>query len=58
MRAFDDLTWQEAMRQEHGAPMESESLYADSHATKGRSNLETGTILTDRTRARPQEVTT
>ena len=40
MTAFDDLTWQEAMRQGHGALMESESLYADINAAEGRSNLD------------------
>jgi hypothetical protein len=37
---FDDLTWQEAMRQGHGALLESESLYADINAAEGRSNLD------------------
>jgi hypothetical protein len=40
MTAIDDLTWQEAMRQGHGALMESESLYADINASEGRSNLD------------------
>ena len=40
MTAFDNLTWQEAMRQGHGALMESESLYADINASEGRSNLD------------------
>jgi hypothetical protein len=40
MTGFDDLTWQEAMRQGHGALMESESLYADINASEGRSNLD------------------
>jgi hypothetical protein len=40
MTGFDDLTWQEAMRQGHGALMESESLYADINAPEGRSNLD------------------
>jgi hypothetical protein len=40
MTAFDDLTWQEAMRQGHGALMESESLYEDINASEGRSNLD------------------
>ena len=40
MTAFDDLTWQEAMRHGHGALMESESLYADINASEGRSNLD------------------
>jgi hypothetical protein len=40
MTAFDELTWQEAMRQGHGALMESESLYADISAAEGRSNLD------------------
>ena len=40
MTAFDGLTWQEAMRQGHGALRESESLYEDSNASEGRSNLD------------------
>ena len=40
MTGFDDLTWQEAMRQGDGALMESESLYADINASEGRSNLD------------------
>jgi hypothetical protein len=40
MTGFHDLTWQEAMRQGHGALMESESLYADLNASEGRSNLD------------------
>jgi hypothetical protein len=40
MTGFDDLSWQEAMRQGHGALMESESLYADINASEGRSNLD------------------
>jgi hypothetical protein len=40
MTAYDDLTWQEAMRLGHGALMESESLYADINAAEGRSNLD------------------
>ena len=39
MTAFDGLTWQEAMRQGHGALRESESLHEDSNASEGRSNL-------------------
>jgi hypothetical protein len=40
MTAFDDLTWQQAMRRGHEALMESESLYADINASEGRSNLD------------------
>ena len=40
MTALDGLTWQEAMRQGHGALRESESLYEDSNASEGRSNLD------------------
>jgi hypothetical protein len=40
MTAFDDLTWQEAMRHGLEALMESESLYADVDASEGRSNLD------------------
>jgi hypothetical protein len=40
MTAFQDLTWQEAMRQGHEALMDSESLYADINAAEGRSNLD------------------
>jgi hypothetical protein len=40
MTAYDNLTWQEAMRQGHEALMESESLYADINAAEGRSNLD------------------
>jgi hypothetical protein len=40
MTAFENLTWHEAMRQGHGALMESESLYADINASEGRSNLD------------------
>jgi hypothetical protein len=40
MTAFDGLTWQEAMRQDHGALMDSESLYAEINASEGRSNLD------------------
>ena len=40
MTAFDGLTWQEAMRQGHGALMDSESLYAEINASEGRSNLD------------------
>ena len=40
MTAFDDLTWQEAMRHGHTALIESESLYADINASEGRSNLD------------------
>jgi hypothetical protein len=40
MTAFDDLTWQEAMRHGHAALIESESLYEDINASKGRSNLD------------------
>ena len=38
MTAFDNLTWHEAMRQGHGALMESERLYADISASEGRSS--------------------
>jgi hypothetical protein len=40
MTGFEDLTWQEAMRQGHGALMDSESLYGDINASEGRSNLD------------------
>jgi hypothetical protein len=40
MTAFDDLTWQEAMRQGHTALIESERLYDDINAAEGRSNLD------------------
>ena len=40
MTAFDELTWQEAMRQGHTALIESESLYDDINAAEGRSNLD------------------
>jgi hypothetical protein len=40
MTAFDDLTWQEAMRQGHMALIESERLYEDINAAEGRSNLD------------------
>jgi hypothetical protein len=40
MTAFDDLTWQEAMRHGHTALIESESLYEDINASEGRSNLD------------------
>ena len=40
MMAFDDLTWQEAMRHGHTALIESESLYEDINASEGRSNLD------------------
>ena len=40
MTAFDDLTWQEAMRHGHTALIESESLYEDINASQGRSNLD------------------
>jgi hypothetical protein len=40
MTAFDDLTWQEAMRHGHMALIESESLYEDINASEGRSNLD------------------
>jgi hypothetical protein len=38
MTAFDELTWQEAMRQGHAALIESERLYEDINASEGRSN--------------------
>ena len=40
MTAFDGLTWNEAMRQGHAALIESESLYEDTNASQGRSNLD------------------
>ena len=40
MTAFDDLTWKEAMRQGHGALIESERLYEDINSAEGRSNLD------------------
>jgi hypothetical protein len=40
MTAFDELTWQEAMRQGHAALIESERLYEDINASEGRSNLD------------------
>jgi hypothetical protein len=40
MTAYDNLTWQEAMRRGHEALMESESLYADINEAEGRSNLD------------------
>jgi hypothetical protein len=40
MTAFQDLTWQEAMRQGHETLMDSESLYADINAAEARSNLD------------------
>ena len=40
MTAFDDLTWQQAMRHGHMALVESESLYEDINASQGRSNLD------------------
>jgi hypothetical protein len=40
MTAFDNLTWHEAMRQGHGALMDSERLYEDINASEGRSNLD------------------
>jgi hypothetical protein len=40
MTGFDDLSWQDAMRQGLGALMESESLYAELNASEGRSNLD------------------
>jgi hypothetical protein len=40
MTAFENLTWHEAMRQGHGALMDSEALYADINAAEGRSNLD------------------
>ena len=45
MTGFDDLSWQEAMRQGHGALMESERLCADINASEGRSNLDIETHL-------------
>ena len=35
MTAFDELTWQEAMRQGHAALIESERLYDDINAAEG-----------------------
>jgi hypothetical protein len=40
MTAYDNLTWQEAMRHGHEALLESERLYADINASEGRSNLD------------------
>jgi hypothetical protein len=40
MTAYDNLTWQEAMRRGHESLMESERLYADINASEGRSNLD------------------
>jgi hypothetical protein len=40
MTAFNDLTWQQAMRHGHTALIESESLYEDINASQGRSNLD------------------
>jgi hypothetical protein len=40
MKAFDELSWQEAMRHGHAALTESERLYEDINAAEGRSNLD------------------
>ena len=40
MTTFDELTWNDAMRQGHAALAESESLYEDINAAQGRSNLD------------------
>ena len=40
MKAFDELSWQEAMRHGHAALRESERLYEDINASEGRSNLD------------------
>jgi hypothetical protein len=40
MTAFDELTWNEAMRRGHAALLESESLYDGIDDPEGRSNLD------------------
>jgi hypothetical protein len=40
MADFDELTWEEAMRQGHAALLDSQSLYDEINAPEGRSNLD------------------
>jgi hypothetical protein len=40
MPSFDELTWEEAMRRGHAALLDSEDLYDEINASKGRSNID------------------
>jgi hypothetical protein len=53
MTAFDELTWQEAMRQGHTALIESERLYDDINAAEGRSILDIEAPATGRGEGHP-----